>query len=210
VGEGEVSEYFPTTRSGASRKVLRNARRLGLRLDDLVAAAGGAAAAGGQFTYILHACGKVKVGRASNIDARIRQIQCGCPEMIEPVVACGPVDKKIAASLETELHRRMGFLRSYGEWFACTTEQATALLAAIAFSFVGSRFYHFGNDHSFTVLACCERESACRSGRGAEKEAARHDADRVLSVFQAGHGSPVRRKSNLKRHSLFGVMEATA
>jgi hypothetical protein len=174
--------YYPKTRGGI-------ARRLGC---------GRIAAGDTQFVYLLSSCGYVKVGRAKNIDLRIRQLQGGCPEEIVPVVAFGPVDKRLANSIEREIHARMALRRSYGEWFSCDIEPAVALLALIGSSCIGAGFFVFGNEHDVVVSECLSRESRCRGGEDAE--ASQQEVHELLSCFQNGKGVLVRRKNRVGEH----------
>jgi hypothetical protein len=122
-----------------------------------------------QFVYLLYAAGFVKVGRSNNVQSRIRQIQCGCPSRIDPIVALGKLPPSTAASLESELHFQMRKVRSHGEWFSCTAEQAIAMLAVYGVTFIGCKFFTFDNEYAELVKRCVDRERACRGWDSRDK-----------------------------------------
>jgi len=174
--------YYPKTRSGLARRFCGSPYAEGAV----------------QFVYLLSSCGYVKVGRAKNIDLRIRQLQGGCPEEIVPVVAFGPVDKRLANSIEREIHARMALRRSYGEWFSCDIEPAVALLTLIGSSCIGAGFFVFGNEHDAVVRKCLSRESRCRGGEDAEES--QQEVHKLISCFQNGKGFLARRKNRVGDH----------
>lgn len=72
-----------------------------------------ASAPAGEFVYFLKAGPFVKIGKATGRpDARIRDLQTGCPYPIRLVAhVCGGLRE------EYELHRRFAAFREHGEWF---------------------------------------------------------------------------------------------
>jgi hypothetical protein len=137
-----------------------------------------------QFVYLLYAAGFVKVGRAGDVFSRVRQLQCGCPSKIEPVVAFGRVPRQAACDFESTMHYRLRNTRSHGEWFSCTIEQAVTLLAAHAASLVGPKFFTFDNPHAELVAKCVAREIKCRCYQDKHiQAAAAAEVDAMLDLF---------------------------
>jgi len=68
--------------------------------------------------------GPIKIGSASDVERRLRELQTGSPVRLHlvGVVARG------GAQLELGLHRRFADLRQHGEWYAPSRD----LLATIA------------------------------------------------------------------------------
>jgi Meiotically Up-regulated Gene 113 (MUG113) protein len=64
------------------------------------------------FIYFLRCGGHIKIGVAKNVDARIGQLQMGCPLPLELIAAVPgkPMEEK-------KLHAKFRHLRSTGEWF---------------------------------------------------------------------------------------------
>jgi hypothetical protein len=137
-----------------------------------------------QFVYILHAGGFIKVGRAGNVLTRIKQLQCGCPSKIEPVVSFGKLPPSQAGDVEKCIHHRLRRVQSQGEWFSCSPEQAMTLLAAICVSFVGVGFFTHGNKYNELVRKCVNREHAARGWLDRSlRDAAAAEVDALLSQF---------------------------
>jgi hypothetical protein len=137
-----------------------------------------------QYIYILHAGGFIKVGRAGDVSARIRQLQCGCPSKIELVVTFGKLPAQEAGDVERGIHFRLRRARSHGEWFSCTPDQAVSLLAAVCVSFVGINFFTHGNKHDELVRRCVDRERAARGWLDRSlQESAASEVDELLSSF---------------------------
>jgi len=59
--------------------------------------------------------GPVKIGRASNVDKRLSQVQCGCPQTIDQVISFPHRGHE-----EREWHAHFASQRIRGEWFEWT------------------------------------------------------------------------------------------
>jgi len=138
----------------------------------------------GQYVYVLHAGGFIKVGRAGDVSARIRQLQCGCPSKIEPIVMFGRLPTQTAGDVERHIHFRLRRAQSHGEWFSCTPDQAVSLLAAVCVSFVGVSFFTHGNKYDELVRLCVNRERAARGWLDRSLQyAAASEIEELLSPF---------------------------
>jgi DNA-binding transcriptional regulator YiaG len=75
------------------------------------------------YVYVLRAgSGPVKIGRASNPEARRRELSAGCPYRLE-LVYKHPC--KVPAKLvEADTHRMLWEYRTWGEWFEVSAEDA--------------------------------------------------------------------------------------
>lgn len=78
--------------------------------------------------YLLECQGFYKIGIASNVVQRVKDLQCGNPFSIK-VVAFSPVKK--AAKIEAELHRTYSKKRTSGEWFALSKKDALNVVKAM-------------------------------------------------------------------------------
>jgi hypothetical protein len=143
--------------------------------------------AGRQFVYILTDGVSVKVGRAANILSRIKAIQCGCPRKIMPVCGFGPIDRRDAASFETELHRAMKNRRISGEWFDCPLESvlAAAFLRAFWFCGITCERVIFANEYAEAVRIAYDRESACRNKNHEDHDLKVAECKGLLSCFES-------------------------
>jgi len=140
-----------------------------------------------QFVYILTDGTSVKVGRAKNILSRIKVIQCGCPRQIKPVCGFGPIDRRDAASFETELHRAMKSRRIGGEWFDCPLESvlAAAFLRAFWFCGITCERVIFANEYAELVRLAYSRELACRNKSHDDHDLKVDECKRLLSCFDS-------------------------
>ena len=142
--------------------------------------------AAAQYVYVLHAGGFIKVGRTGDVLARIKQLQCGCPSKIEPVVVFGKVPARVAGDVEKHIHFRLRGVRSHGEWFSCTPEQAVSLLAAVCVSFIGVNFFCHGDKYHELVCRCLHRERTARGWLDKSlQESAASEIEELLSPFPA-------------------------
>ncbi len=73
-------------------------------------------------TYIVRLgdSGPVKIGKTTNVTARIAKLQTGCPEKLH-------VLRVVGKNIETELHRRYAEQRRHGEWFELAPELVETL-----------------------------------------------------------------------------------
>lgn len=140
----------------------------------------------GQFVYVLTDGLFVKVGRSADVIRRIKNIQCGCPRVIKPVVAFGKIGSREAAAFETEMHRSMKKSRASGEWFDCPLESvlAAAFLRSPWFCGIGGMYTVFCNEYTATVKEAADRENACRDNRHLRHEQAKKDVDDLLACFK--------------------------
>lgn len=78
----------------------------------------------GGCVYLVEATGidKVKIGFATNLADRLRNLQTACPVPLKLLAVVAGGDE-----VELELHRRFAHLRSHGEWFFLTTEVRNAI-----------------------------------------------------------------------------------
>jgi len=137
-----------------------------------------------QFVYVLSAGGFVKIGRAGDVFLRIKQLQCGCPSKISPIVAVGKLPEGVARDVERAVHGRLSRARSHGEWFSCTAEQAVSLLAVYGMALVGANFLTFDPDGHELVSLCLQRESRCRNYSNPDAQAtAEREVKSILSQF---------------------------
>jgi hypothetical protein len=81
--------------------------------------AGRAAFSTDGYIYILGASEFYKIGRAKNLDSRIKQLAVQLPWPVDVVHAI-PCEDYVAA--EKELHKRFAARRANGEWFRLTSE----------------------------------------------------------------------------------------
>lgn len=79
----------------------------------------------GMYTYAVLCGSHVKVGRSSNVQQRIRQIQGGVPL---PVSLLGCVDEDIERTLHVLLEEN-GVIRTHGEWFEYTVQAHDTLMS---------------------------------------------------------------------------------
>jgi len=72
-----------------------------------------------QGLYILSIPGNYwKIGRAFDVEPRIKLLQCGCPEKISLYAFLDVAYHDISASeIEHQLHKRLCLYRTSGEWF---------------------------------------------------------------------------------------------
>ena len=57
-----------------------------------------------------------KIGIATNVQKRMKQLQTGCPYPIELFAAVKCIDPR---TIEKDLHLMLDFYRQQGEWFCC-------------------------------------------------------------------------------------------
>jgi hypothetical protein len=81
------------------------------------------------FVYFLTAAGRIKIGYAVDVAARVRELQIGCPF---PMTLLGVISGAI--SLEKRWHRAFAAVHTQGEWFLADPDlvariQAEATLA---------------------------------------------------------------------------------
>lgn len=68
--------------------------------------------------------GPVKIGISDNPEKRMKQLQTAFPEKLE-IKYIEPFETKIKArELEKFLHKDISHLRSHGEWFSISVEEA--------------------------------------------------------------------------------------
>lgn len=79
--------------------------------------------------YIISSGPYLKIGKANNVDARRREIQCGNPMecKIEHVV---PVPASVARHAESLSHAALSVYRHMGEWFHVSVEVARSAVEA--------------------------------------------------------------------------------
>lgn len=71
--------------------------------------------------------GKTKIGHAaSDVQARIGQLQAGCPQTLELIAI---IESDDANRLEMKLHRDFARYRYRGEWFSLTDEDLDSILS---------------------------------------------------------------------------------
>lgn len=73
------------------------------------------------YLYIIKESGKagaIKIGIASNVDARIDTLQTGNPRTLELVISYKCRTRKHAFALEAWMHKTFGSHRIRGEWFS--------------------------------------------------------------------------------------------
>jgi predicted GIY-YIG superfamily endonuclease len=64
-----------------------------------------------------------KVGIASDVRARLAQLQTGNPHELEIAFSAGFPTRKIARLIEREAHNYLAKHRAHGEWFLCSYQQ---------------------------------------------------------------------------------------
>ncbi len=69
---------------------------------------------GGQHLYVIQSAvtGSFKIGRSSDVDKRLRQLQTGSPYPLRVVLVLEDM-----GGLEKGLHQRLADFKSQGEWF---------------------------------------------------------------------------------------------
>jgi hypothetical protein len=73
---------------------------------------------------INHNNGPVKIGISDNPDKRVKQLQTAFPEKLE-IKYIEPFTTKIKArTFEKYLHKDISHLKSHGEWFSITVQEA--------------------------------------------------------------------------------------
>lgn len=83
------------------------------------------------FLYVMECGGKVKIGIAANVEARIGHMQPGNPIKIEVRHTRQFATRTAARNVERSLHSRFAEKRIWGEWFDIAVEVAVeAVLAA--------------------------------------------------------------------------------
>ena len=70
-----------------------------------------------QGLYFIQCGDLVKIGKAKDVEARIKTLQTGCPLKLH-LIAFFP----LAGDRESAIHRRLSQLRVRGEWFRYTDE----------------------------------------------------------------------------------------
>jgi len=68
-----------------------------------------------------------KIGHATDVAKRIRQLQTGCPTKIELFASLRCASKQQAADVEQRLHAIFANRRRLGEWFQFASRQAWAI-----------------------------------------------------------------------------------
>ena len=69
--------------------------------------------------------GPVKIGYSVNPEKRVRQLQTGAAYKLS-VYYQQNVNEREARKIERNIHRTLGHLRSHGEWFNLSVDQAVA------------------------------------------------------------------------------------
>jgi hypothetical protein len=79
------------------------------------------------YLYVIAASesGPVKIGYSAVPEKRVRQLQTGHPQPLALFYQQG-TDLASAKLIERLVHRTIGYLRSHGEWFDLTVEDAIA------------------------------------------------------------------------------------
>ena len=67
--------------------------------------------------------GPCKIGISSDPSARLKQLQTGHPEKLV-LRYVEPVEPARVKIYETLIHRHMSYMRSHGEWFKLTVQEA--------------------------------------------------------------------------------------
>ena len=70
------------------------------------------------------ASGPVKIGIASNVEARLRQIKTSTPFPIHVFAVFPMPDRVIARQIEQIFHKSHAYYKAHGEWFNTTPEKA--------------------------------------------------------------------------------------
>ncbi|MEO6739199.1 MAG: GIY-YIG nuclease family protein [Chthoniobacteraceae bacterium] len=74
--------------------------------------------------YVLGTPLGYKIGYATNLEQRLRELQTGCPA---PLVTEAMISTHAPAKLESCLHRRFNSKRKQGEWFDLSSEDLAFL-----------------------------------------------------------------------------------
>lgn len=61
--------------------------------------------------------GLIKIGVATNVEARLKNLQTANPDKLNVIAKIGCKSKLDAYTLENDLHKKFSYLRKNGEWF---------------------------------------------------------------------------------------------
>lgn len=86
-------------------------------------------------TVFLYAIGKeegpIKLGISRNPEARVRELQCGCPFKLELLLVTPLSSRESAAKEEVNVHDLFAGHHLHGEWFDIDVELAGAGIDAV-------------------------------------------------------------------------------